>query len=115
MVVIAKRYCELRALGPAVVRHRPVMRRYSAAGLRAAQHAIAVLMIAAYVCWALGEHTARMQAWHLASALPLAAALARFEWLTARPASKPVEDLISRDLPMLGLELAWLALFAAGL
>ena len=35
--------------------------------------------------------------------------------LTARATSKPVEDLIARDAVMVGFELAWLAMFAAGL
>ena len=56
-----------------------------------------------------------MRAWHLASALPLAAALIRFDWLTARQPGKPVEDLIARDGLMVCCELAWLTLFAAGL
>jgi decaprenyl-phosphate phosphoribosyltransferase len=71
-------------------------------------------MLAAYLTWAAGQRQAA-QAWHLASALPLAAALIRFAVLTARPTAVPVEDLLTRDPPMLTCELAWLALFAAGL
>jgi decaprenyl-phosphate phosphoribosyltransferase len=56
-----------------------------------------------------------MRGWHLASVVPLAAALVRFDRLTGRATSKPVEDLISRDVPMVCCELAWLVLFAAGL
>jgi decaprenyl-phosphate phosphoribosyltransferase len=115
MVAIAKRSVELQLLGQNVVRHRPVMRRYTAAGLLLGQRVIAVAIISAYICWALGDHTARMRAWHLLSGLPLAAALIRFQWLTARPTTRPVEDLIARDVPMLGLELAWLVLFVIGL
>jgi decaprenyl-phosphate phosphoribosyltransferase len=115
MVATAKRACELQATGTEVAAHRPVLRRYSPAGLRAGQRVIAGAMVVAYVFWALGDHTARMRAWHLASVVPLALALIRFERLTVRPASKPVEDLISRDPAMLGLELAWLVLFVAGL
>jgi decaprenyl-phosphate phosphoribosyltransferase len=56
-----------------------------------------------------------MRAWHLVSALPLAAAVARFDWLTGRAGTRPVEDLIARDRVMVGLELGWLLTFTAGL
>jgi decaprenyl-phosphate phosphoribosyltransferase len=113
-VAIAKRYTELTSLGEAAVRHRPAMRRYHPAALRRSQWAVAAAMLAAYLTWAAGQRQAA-QAWHLASALPLAAALIRFAVLTARPTAVPVEDLLTRDPPMLTCELAWLALFAAGL
>ena len=57
----------------------------------------------------------RRRPWHLASALPLAAALVRFGVLTARRTVRPVEDLITRDAVMLCCEVAWLALFCVGL
>jgi hypothetical protein len=41
--------------------------------------------------------------------------MARFDKLTARATSKPVEDLIARDGIMVAFELAWLAIFATGL
>jgi hypothetical protein len=47
--------------------------------------------------------------------VPLAVALARFDWLSGHADGKPVEDLIIRDRFMAVAELAWLALFAAGL
>jgi hypothetical protein len=50
-----------------------------------------------------------------ASTAALAAALVRFDWLSAHAGEKPVEDLIIRDRLMAGAELAWLVLFAAGL
>ena len=115
MVATAKRFSELTVLGAEAIRHRPVMRWYTPASLRKGQRAVAVVMIIAYILWALGEHNGWMRAWHLVSVVPLAAALVRFDRLTGRATSKPVEDLISRDLPMVCCELAWLALFAAGL
>ncbi len=115
MVAIAKRFTELRVLGTDAVRHRPVMRWYSPGLLRLAERVVAVTMIAAYLMWAYTEHDAWMRAWHLASAIPLAAALVRFDWLTAKASSKAVEDLISRDTGMLCCELAWLVMFAVGL
>jgi len=115
LVAVAKRLCELELLGAEKSRHRPVLRFYSARGLRLAQRSIMVAMLLAYIFWALGDRTAWMRAWHLASVVPLAAALVRFDWLSARPTAKPVEDLISRDVPMLWCEAAWLALFVAGL
>ena len=42
-------------------------------------------------------------------------ALVRFGSLTGRRTTAPVEDLLMRDIPMLACELAWLALFVAGL
>ena len=56
-----------------------------------------------------------MRPWHLASAVPLAAALVRFGLLAARRTVRPVEDLITRDAVMLCCEAAWLVLFCFGL
>jgi decaprenyl-phosphate phosphoribosyltransferase len=113
-VAIAKRYAEGITLGSGAARHRPVMRSYRAPVLRAGQYAAAVLMTACYLRWAFGE-PGDVRAWHLLSALPLAAALHRFATLTGRPAIRPVEDLIARDGPMLACEAVWLSLFMTGL
>jgi decaprenyl-phosphate phosphoribosyltransferase len=113
-VAIAKRYTELTNLGPEAIRHRPVMRWYRPAALRFSQIIVGGLMIAAYLAWAAGEHPSA-RPWHLASAVPLVAALVRFGFLTGRPTTAPVEDLLTRDVPMLVCEASWLALFVAGL
>jgi len=113
-VAIAKRYTELTSLGAEAVQHRPVMRWYRPMPLRLSQFAVAALMIAAYLAWAATERPGT-RIWHLASALPLALALARFAMLTGRRTAAPVEDLLTRDVPMLVCELAWLGLFTAGL
>lgn len=113
-VAIAKRYTELAGLGPAAIRHRPVLRFYRPRALLAAQWIVGAAMIAAYVAWAAGERP-DTQGWHLLSAIPLAAALIQFGVLTARHTSAPVEDLLTRNRLMLTCELAWLALFAIGL
>jgi decaprenyl-phosphate phosphoribosyltransferase len=113
-VAIAKRYTELANLGDEAIRHRPVMRFYRPAALRLGQIAVGAFMIAAYLAWAAGEHPGA-RPWHLASAVPLAAALVRFGFLTGRRTVAPVEDLLTRDGPMLACEAAWLALFVAGL
>jgi decaprenyl-phosphate phosphoribosyltransferase len=115
LVALAKRYTELTVLGEHAVKHRPVMRWYSAVAVRASQRLVAVVMLVAYVLWAKGEHDTVMRAWHLASVVPLSAAMARFDKLTAGATSKPVEDLIARDGIMVAFELAWLAIFATGL
>ncbi|MGB6457121.1 MAG: decaprenyl-phosphate phosphoribosyltransferase [Streptosporangiaceae bacterium] len=115
MVATGKRYTELSMLGRRAVAHRPVMRWYSASLLRAVQRAAIAALLACYLAWALSEHTPWRLDWHLASLLPLAAALIRFDWLTARAGGRPVEDLICRDRWMVGCEVAWLALFLAGL
>jgi decaprenyl-phosphate phosphoribosyltransferase len=113
-VAIAKRYTELAGLGAAAIQHRPVLRWYRPWALQAAQWAVAVGMIAAYLTWAAGELPgARM--WHLLSAIPLAAALVQFGLLTARRTAAPVEDLLTRNGLMLTFELTWLALFVTGL
>jgi decaprenyl-phosphate phosphoribosyltransferase len=91
------------------------MRWYRAGWLRLSQRAISVFMITAYLFWAAGQPGTGTRALHLVSALALALALARFDWLTGHDQTKPVEDLISRDRLMVGCELAWLVLFAAGL
>jgi decaprenyl-phosphate phosphoribosyltransferase len=113
-VAIAKRYTELSGSVIEAIRHRPVMRWYRPEVLRISQFVVAALMIAAYLAWAAGERP-QARIWHLVSALPLAAALARFAVLTGRRSSAPVEDLLTRDAPMLVCELAWLGLFCAGL
>jgi len=115
LVALAKRFTELTVLGDQAIAHRPVMRWYSARAVRAGQRLVAVAMIAAYLLWARSEADPWMRIWHLASAIPLAAAMIRFDKLTARATSKPVEDLISRDPIMVGFELAWLVMFAVGL
>ncbi len=115
MVALAKRYTELTVLGEQAVRHRPVMRWYSARGVRVSQRVVVVAMLAAYLLWARGEHGTWLRAWHLASVAPLTAAMVRFDKLTARTTSKPVEDLIARDPVMVAFELVWLAMFGAGL
>ena len=113
-VAVAKRYTELTSLGADAVKHRPVMRWYRPQMLRVAQVTIGVGMLATYLMWALNENAAA-RPWHLASALPLAAALVRFGVLTARRTVRPVEDLITRDAIMLCCEAAWLILFCIGL
>jgi decaprenyl-phosphate phosphoribosyltransferase len=113
-VAIAKRYSELTNLGPEAVRHRPAMRFYRPVALRFSQIAVGAAMIAAYLAWAAGEHPGA-RPWHLASAVPLIAALVRFGVLTGRRTTAPVEDLLMRDGLMLACELSWLALFVAGL
>jgi decaprenyl-phosphate phosphoribosyltransferase len=115
MVATGKRYSELAALGPQATAHRPVMRYYSAPLLRAFQRAAIGILLAAYFAWALSGGTAWLQGWHLASLVPLAAALFRFDWLTGRADGRAVEDLIARDKFMVGCELAWLGLFLTGL
>ena len=115
MVAIAKRYTELTVLGADSAKHRPAMRGYSAPTLRVAQRAVSTIMVISYVLWASSEPHARTQTWHLISSVALTAALVRFDRLTARATSKPVEDLIARDPVMVVCEIAWLALFALGL
>jgi decaprenyl-phosphate phosphoribosyltransferase len=113
-VAVAKRYAELTSLGPEAVRTRPVTRYYQARVIRAIQAAVAAGMAATYVMWAAAE-SPPIRYWHIASALPLALALARFGLLTGRRTVRPVEDMITRDGLMLACELAWLALFTVGL
>jgi decaprenyl-phosphate phosphoribosyltransferase len=113
-VAVAKRYTELTSLGADAVRHRPVLRWYRPGMLRVVQFLIGAGMLATYLVWAANENTAA-RAWHLASAVPLAAALIWFGVLTARRTVRAVEDLITRDVIMLCCEAAWLVLFCAGL
>jgi decaprenyl-phosphate phosphoribosyltransferase len=115
MVAISKRFTELAVLGEDAARHRPVMRWYSPALLRLSQRAVTIVMITAYLLWAYGQAGGWTRGWHLASTLPLAAALVRFDWLTGRESGRPVEDLIARDGAMVCFELAWLVMFTVGL
>jgi decaprenyl-phosphate phosphoribosyltransferase len=115
MVAIAKRYTELTVLGADAAKHRPAMRGYSGPALRIAQRVVSAVMIASYIVWAAHEPAVRTRVLHLISSVALLAALVRFDRLTARATSKPVEDLISRDPVMAGCEISWLVLFALGL
>ncbi|HEV2452342.1 MAG TPA: decaprenyl-phosphate phosphoribosyltransferase [Streptosporangiaceae bacterium] len=115
MVAVAKRYTELSLLGDEAARHRPVMRWYTLPRLRVSERLIAAGVIVSYLLWAAGGRDGWMRVWHLASALPLAAALVRFDRLTGQGGDKPVEDLIARDWLMVGCEMAWLVMFALGL
>jgi hypothetical protein len=102
-------------LGADAVRHRPSTRWYRLGALRLTQRLTAIAMIIAYLLWALGEHGVWIRGWHLASALPLAATLVRFDYLTAQASPRPVEDLLARDAVMVVLESVWLLMFVAGL
>jgi decaprenyl-phosphate phosphoribosyltransferase len=113
-VAVAKRYSELTGLGKGAIPHRPVMRWYQPGVLRAGQLVVGLAMLATYLMWAASENPGA-RGWHLASALPLAVALARFCVLTGRRTVRPVEDMITRDGLMLACEVSWLALFCAGL
>jgi decaprenyl-phosphate phosphoribosyltransferase len=113
-VAVAKRYAELTSLGTEAVKHRPVTRFYKAPAIRVMQAIVAAAMVATYVMWAAGESDGT-RAWHIASAAPLALALARFAMLTGRRTVRPVEDMITRDGFMIACEVAWLALFIVGL
>ncbi len=116
LVAIAKRSVELHHLGGNGAAHRPVLRWYPAAGLRAAQRTLSIVMLGGLCrCGQSASPAVRLRSWHVASAVPLALALLRFEQLSAGPDGTPVEDLIARDLIMVGCEVAWLALFVAGL
>jgi decaprenyl-phosphate phosphoribosyltransferase len=115
MVAIGKRYTELSSLGEEAIAHRPVMRWYSLGRLRLAQRVASVVMLAAYLFWALSEHDPWMRGWHVASVAPLALALIRFDRLTGLAEGRPVEDLIVRDPMMICCELTWLTMFTVGL
>ena len=115
LVVIAKRYTEITSLGAPAARHRPSLRRYTPRGLRTAQRAAALLMVAAYLAWAATEPDAWAGCWHLATAVPLVCALVRFDRLTATATTGHIEDLIIRDVPMVCFEAFWLLVFVVGL
>jgi decaprenyl-phosphate phosphoribosyltransferase len=115
MVAIGKRYTELSSLGHEAIAHRPVMRWYSLRLLRGGQRAASMILLAAYLFWALSEHDGWMRGWHVASVIPLALALVRFDRLTGLAEGRPVEDLIARDPMMICYELTWLTMFTVGL
>ena len=115
MVAIGKRYTELSVLGDDAAAHRPVMRWYSLGLLRAGQRTASIVMLAAYLFWALSEDDLWMRGWHVASVVPLAFALFRFDRVTGLAEGRPVEDLIARDPMMLCCEVTWLTMFTVGL
>jgi decaprenyl-phosphate phosphoribosyltransferase len=115
MVAVSKRRGELAALGAGAAGHRPVARFYRYRALGLASRLLAGAMVISYALWAVTSSSGGRPLWLLASIAALAAALARFDWLSAHAGEKPVEDLIIRDRLMAGAELAWLVLFAAGM
>jgi decaprenyl-phosphate phosphoribosyltransferase len=117
MVAVSKRRGELAALGEAAASHRPVLRWYRYRGLELAARGLAAAMVVSDALWAQsgGRPGGPLPWWHLASIIPLAIALGRFDSLTGHGSGKPVEDLIIRDRVMAAAELAWLLLFAAGM
>ena len=115
LVVVAKRFTELSALTTSAAAHRPSLRHYTPRALRATQRLVALSMVAAYCTWAATETDPWVAHWHLASAVPLIAALVRFDRLTATGGTRHIEDLLIRDLPMASLELTWLVVFVVGL
>jgi len=115
MVAVAKRRGELSSLGPEAARHRPVMRWYSYGVLCTVGRAIAAGIIVSYALWAVSSFGGMREVWHLVSVVPLAVALARFDWLSVHGAGRAVEDLIVTDRVMAGAEVAWLVTFALGL
>ena len=114
LVAVAKRRGELAALGrrggPAPAGHALVPQQW----LAVAAQLLAGALLAAYALWAAGTGNSWRLAWDLASVVPLAAALARFGWLSVHAAARPVENLIITDRIMLVAEAAWLTLFAMG-
>jgi decaprenyl-phosphate phosphoribosyltransferase len=114
LVAVAKRRGELTALGSRAARHRPVMRWYSHSLLAVTGQVLAAGIVVSYALWAVGSGHDWREAWHLASVVPLAAALARFGWLSVHAAARPVENLIITDRLMIGAEAAWLTMFALG-
>jgi decaprenyl-phosphate phosphoribosyltransferase len=114
LVAVAKRRGELAALGAEAARHRPVMRWYRSVWLAVTTQVLAGAILAAYALWAAGTGNSWRLAWDLASVVPLAAALARFGWLSVHAAARPVENLIVTDRVMLSAEAAWLTMFALG-
>ena len=115
MVAVSKRRGELATLGDGAASHRPVVRFYRYRPLGVVSRLLTAAMVVSYALWALTSSAGDRQAWHLASIVPLALALGRFDWLSGHADGKPVEDLIIRDRFMAVAELAWLGLFAAGL
>ncbi len=87
MVAIGKRYTELSSMGEEAIAHRPVMRWYSLGRLRAAPRAASVIMLAAYLFWALSR------------ARPLDARLVRSQ---CRPAGARADPLRPPDRPRRG-------------
>jgi decaprenyl-phosphate phosphoribosyltransferase len=110
-VVTAKRATEAALLGRSAGGHRPVLLRYRLAWLRAGQRLVLAGTAGAYLAWAAETSMASARVWHLASAVPLVLALARFDRLASARASARVEDLLVNDWMMLTVELLWVLSF----
>ncbi|HEY3977776.1 MAG TPA: decaprenyl-phosphate phosphoribosyltransferase [Streptosporangiaceae bacterium] len=115
MVAVSKRRGELATLGDGAAGHRPVVRFYRYRSLGVVSRLLSGAMVVSYALWAVTSSGGDREIWHLVSLVALAVALARFDWLSGHADGKGVEDLIIRDRVMAVAELAWLALFAAGL
>ena len=108
-LVAGKRYAELRdaVAGPV----RATLRRYSPRLLGATLLAAASIAGVAYVSWALTRPA--HEAWYALTIAPFLLWLGRYGELVGAGGGQAPEELILRDRTLLGLSVAWTALFLA--
>ncbi len=111
VVVLAKRTNERAVLTETTaVHHRPALAHYRVRGLRTATIVATVAMLGCYLAWATAQHPT-VTTLEIASVVPLAAAMVRFDRIATRPRPVRVEDLLLTDPVMIVCELCWLGIF----
>jgi decaprenyl-phosphate phosphoribosyltransferase len=110
-VAIGKRYAELRALGVAAVRCRPVLAHYRLHVLDLARSVTAAGTAVVYLGWALTRSGRPATVAATASAVAFAGALARYVACNRRGIGEAPEELAVRDRPLQAFGAAWLVLF----
>ena len=111
-VAAGKRLAELlRAL--AIGRTpRPVLRRYSAVGLRRILTASGLAALFAYCVWAFGMPITDGVPWRLLTVIPFTACLLRYGRLVRAGAGEAPEEIILADRGLLAFGILWVVLFA---
>ncbi len=114
-IVAGKRYAEFDAFGDRLSEARSPMQEYTAAYLRYVWMLASAVTIAAYCLWAFAQpHAAHHVPWSELSAIPFVLAVLRYGLLLETGRGGAPEDVLLGDASLLGLGLAWLAVYGCG-
>ena len=91
---------------------RPVLQRYSAAGLRRILTLSGLGALFAYCVWAFGMPTANGIPWRLLTVIPFTACLLRYGKLVRAGAGEAPEEIMLADRGIAAFGILWVVLFA---
>ena len=114
-MVAGKRHAEHVELGDGRAGHRVTLGLYSSAYLRYVRSVTSAVTITSYCLWAFEKATAAGGGiWFELSIVPFVLAIFRYGLLLDAGEGGAPEDVVLRDRALLGLAMAWLAIFVAG-